>query len=640
MEDLYNVIITESLINYFKIIGLVNKNTVNYLKKIINCFIYKSKFQNKILPNYNNSNYFLDEDYLTNNISEALVYFYKTISLEEQMAIAKSIYKIFLAKKLIRIDKKILNLFFIYRSLKMKKYFNKWKTKIKKVGSINNHTNYLVNNNIIEYQAINKESHPINQSNNIYSDINKNNNKKEIKQNNVLINRNMNTIKVKNYEYKRKNNIKIIKTYPKNINLFINDNDKYDIKNYYNKRYDKYSFQPEKTTEYLKDQEELKLCTFKPKINKTKSKNSNSRVKIFKSYSNFLYDKNKSDDFCVDINNLNSSLKNFEERLINDNAKRVQKIIKMTSDKNNNDNKESTFKPNFYTSYYISRNSGNFEERTKQYQKKKEEKIKNIENDLEKNTMKECTFSPNIDFEDVNNKNLENKKKFNNFKESKSKEIVESSKSFFRNYLNKNFNLELLLREENENKIQKPDNLKEQLNKKYNLIYENEVHNIANNSNEKNKYATISFDNNISRSNINKSYSKRSFDDLYNDYKTLKNKRNKQQEKLDEEQGLTFKPILNNSNKIYLDKVKSNFYQREKEFLEKRQNDIKVFKSYLDSQEHPNKKVYTKKEVEDISSNVINRLYNKGLVKFINNKNDGNFDYKKGKLKEQINFWK
>ena len=116
--------------------------------------------------------------------------------------------------------------------------------------------------------------------------------------------------------------------------------------------------------------------------------------------------------------------------------------------------------------------------------------------------------------------------------------------------------------------------------------------------------------------NRNNDYYKKNFvdykkiEELYNDYKKMKNKIIKKRNELDIEQGITFHPEIY-TNRKYYDKIKDDFNTREEDYLNKKIQNIQNYQNYINEQNNSlvNKKKYTKKEKEEITNNIINRLY-------------------------------
>ena len=136
---------------------------------------------------------------------------------------------------------------------------------------------------------------------------------------------------------------------------------------------------PERTTEYIKEQQELKnFCTFKPKINKSSS---------FSRYSNIPY-KRSSDRLYLDSKN----------RL----ARKELESLKKSS----LESKQNTFKPKFISSS-VKKVKSDFDKRLKEFEINKKNKIKKISEDLEEEQKQQYTFSPKIN--DPNNSGRKNK---------------------------------------------------------------------------------------------------------------------------------------------------------------------------------------------------------------------------------------
>ena len=116
---------------------------------------------------------------------------------------------------------------------------------------------------------------------------------------------------------------------------------------------------------------------------------------------------------------------------------------------------------------------------------------------------------------------------------------------------------------------------------------------------------------------------------LYEEYKLQKQKRKNKQKLLDEEQGLTFNPLLINGNK-YKDRITPGFFEREKKFVEEHENHINAYRNFLNKEKEKYFKRYSK-DKKIIIKNVVNRLYNEKFNKDINsnNYNENNYFYAK-----------
>ena len=313
----------------------------------------------------------------------------------------------------------------------------------------------------------------------------------------------------------------------------------------------------EKTTEYIKEQEELKNnCTFKPKINNYKTPKTTIK-KI--NYNNMLR----------------------TEQLYLDNQKRMEKRTVNIQLRDNKLSKENTFKPKFVSSS-IKKLKKNFSLRLDTFNKKKQEKINKIINSIETDYNSICTFTPTLNLEYINKMACVN----NSCKNSINQKIPAYQRLY-------NQSKEKILRQE-EKKNQIMEDILFQANNP--LIYSNKFNINTNDTN-----------------NISKSVDYQKIEELYNDYKKKRIKMKKKQENIDKEIGMTFNPLLINGDK-YLDKIDRNFYKREKKFMQNQRNHIEAYQNYLDKEKEKYfKKFYENKKT--IVKNVVDRLYKDGLEK-------------------------
>ena len=357
------------------------------------------------------------------------------------------------------------------------------------------------------------------------------------------------------------NNISTFKSKKKKVNL--------DYINNLCKAKTEHNLIPEKTSKYIKEQQELKnFCTFKPKINKSSS---------FSRY-------------------WNSSNKGSIDRLYLDSKNRIARKEFESLKKNNLESKENTFQPKFVSSS-VKRVKSDFDKRLKEFEINKKNKIKKISEDLEEEQKEEFTFVPKInDFNYYNNTTNNNKRVFsNNFTVSNisKNSTINNSMINNRNKLSKKIPVYKRLYNDNKNKmIKKQQREKEELEK------------IKKNSSK------ISEGNNGNNTNI---LDKKKIEELYNDYKSKKKRLKLKQEEIEKEQGITFQPELI-SNKNYYNKINPDFYEREKLFLEKQQKNIETYKEYLEREQNPKKFSYTEKR--EIYDNIVNRLYKDGMEKY------------------------
>ena len=356
------------------------------------------------------------------------------------------------------------------------------------------------------------------------------------------------------------NNISTFKSKKKKVNL--------DYINNLCKAKTEHNLIPEKTSKYIKEQQELKnFCTFKPKINKSSS---------FSRY-------------------WNSSNKGSIDRLYLDSKNRIARKEFESLKKNKLESKENTFQPKFVSSS-VKRVKSDFDKRLKEFEINKKNKIKKISEDLEEEQKEEFTFVPKInDFNYYNNTTNNNKRVFsNNFTVSNisKNSTINNSMINNRNKLSKKIPVYKRLYNDNKNKmIKKQQREKEELEK------------IKKNSSK------ISEGNNGNNTNI---LDKKKIEELYNDYKSKKKRLKLKQEEIEKEQGITFQPELI-SNKNYYNKINPDFYEREKLFLEKQQKNIETYKEYLEREQNPKKFSYSEKR--EIYDNIVNRLYKDGMEK-------------------------
>jgi len=376
-----------------------------------------------------------------------------------------------------------------------------------------------------------------------------------------------------NYEYYKKDLIssKGNQLFNKKINLNKNSHNKLNLKLKAHFEYlgnlsksKNHKLIPEKTTEYIKEQEELKNnCTFKPKINKYKTPKASTK-KIY-------YDNN-------------SILRT--EKLYLDNQKRMARRDADILLRDNKLSKETTFKPNLISSS-VKKIQKNFSLRLENFNKLKEEKMKKMMKSLENDYNSVYTFSPTVNstYNNINHKTNNSNTNLNS--NSKGNKVS----AFQRLY---NDNKEKLLRlEERKNQAMEE------------ILYK------ANNPITNNKTNLNLSENNY----MSKSVDYQKIEELYNDYKKKKIKIKQKQQTLDNEKGLTFNPLLVNGEK-YLDKVEPNFFEREKKFVENQRNHIEAYKNFLIKE----KEKYFKRYSEDkkiIIKNVVDRLYKEGLEKYM-----------------------
>ena len=576
----------------------------------------------------------------------ALITLIQSLSKEEQKILALNIYEKY-NKNEKNLEEKLIKIMDIYSKNKIKMYFNKWKSEIfiltnslkkeissnilstiqksleskliqkfKEKNTIKENTNNNNSSMLNINPHLNISTNPEifnNYNNNSFQDINIENNinytyeSKNKRKNNSDSNRtyssnyfnpeNNNINKnyhsdsynyIQNYLDKtNKKNLMYSKMHPlyqerhnennsttlNNISGFKSKKSKVnmDYINNLSKSKTEHNLILEKTTQYLKEQEEyINFCTFKPKINKSSS---------FSRY-------------------WNSSNKRSTDRLYLDSKSRLARKELEFLKKNNLESKQNTFQPKFVSSS-VKRVKSDFDKRLKEFENNKKNKIKKLSEDLEEEQKQQFTFSPKIN--EFNSYNNNKRNTINNSTSNNNYTISNTSKTSTINQsvISKNNNSKKIpvykrLYDDNKNKlIRKEQREKEELEK------------IKKNS-SKNSEGNIT-------SNSNNILYKKKIEDLYNDYKSKKARLKSKQEEIEKEQGITFQPELI-SDKNYFNKINPDFYQREKNFLERQQKNIEMYKQYLEKEK--NNKKYSQEEKKEIYNNIVNRLYKDGMEKY------------------------
>ena len=629
---------------YLYEIGILSKRNINKFQKYfneisVNISNNKDNYSNDIICKF---------IYLKECIVSALVYYLKSLSVEDLKIVAINIYDKYNIK-CDKINDSLIKVLDIYSKKDIKYHFNKWKSETqiltkslkKEISSniLSNIKKSLESKYIYKYNKDNMDNQEdININNNlknfehtINNSMLKMNHNLNISTNPDLYNRNnnnnysFNDISLGDYNYsydtknKRKFEQELNKTYSnnyykKNNNIYQNDSYNY-IQNYLNKTnssikppsHDYYSGNnsafannnnnynnnystiksssnplkvktkvnldyisnlskiktehnliPERTTEYIKEQQELKnFCTFKPKINKSSS---------FSRYSNIPY-KRSSDRLYLDSKN----------RL----ARKELESLKKSS----LESKQNTFKPKFISSS-VKKVKSDFDKRLKEFEINKKNKIKKISEDLEEEQKQQYTFSPKIN--DPNNSGRKN----NYYIDSISNYSTVNKNKVSKNSKNNRHQIPVYKRLYNENKnklLRQERREKEEMDK------------IRKNSSK------------ISEGNNNNLLDRKKIEELYNDYKFKQMRLKLKKEEIEKEQGITFQPELI-SEKKYYDKINPDFYQREKIFLEKQQKNIEIYKEYLESEKMGKK--YSEEEKKEIYNNIVNKLYKNGIERY------------------------
>ena len=307
-----------------------------------------------------------------------------------------------------------------------------------------------------------------------------------------------------------------------------------------------------------KELENLKECTFKPRINKSVSKKLNkSEIK----------DKNKE--------NKEENVISIFERLYKDEQKnKLSKELK-TVDKEFNLGKTFSFVPklnNKFKKFYKYQDHKNFVQRQREYMEKSDKKKEELRDEVDSKFDLLCPFNPKI-----------TNKKGEYYKSKKNKTSEKNAQSYS---VFKRLYLDMMSRKE--------------------IQEQKELENI-NKINEMANYLTA--DKKVNESDIIERLLDYNKDEIIN----------KAKEKVEREEGVTFQPdIMDNE---YIQNVNGNFLERNEQWLLNRKNYIeqesaKQIENIRNSGEFNNSnKKYTIEEREQIINNVIERLYERSKNK-------------------------
>ena len=467
------------------------------------------------------------------------------------------------------------------QKFKLLKYFNKWK---KDKNNINLSGNFLnIYKNEENHKSLDKENDKLTKilqaNQNTFSlddylskekmNINRYNYK-----NNQAVSNIKNIINHMNInEYKYNNNEKIFNKvnnryrnpyYNNNLNQYQYKVNCYNLNNYNQRKPDyKYIcrnlYQPQKLKKESnnkllssiesKELEDLKECTFKPKINILSSKHNNNSSQI----------KNKSKE--------KENITSIFDKLYKDEEKNKLAKELRTIDKEYNLGKTFSFTPNInnkFKTIYKYQGHSNFEERQKEYKEKLDKKRMELKFQIESKNDLLCSFNPKI----TNEKGEYYRPK------KKGKEKEKKSKSVFKRLYS-----DMKSRQE----------LKEQREKENNDKFD-----------EMANYLTL--DKKVDDSAL--------IERLYEDKRD--EIINKTREKVEKEEGVTFQPDIgddeyyNNIDSTFLERNEL-WMNKKKNFIEEENaKQIENLRNY------GNKK-YTSEEREEIINNIIERLYKSSL---------------------------
>ena len=592
MENNFINIKLKRYVYYLNKIGLLPEednlkiNNIFYEIGKLNAKLYKQKISNV--------NYILS--FFKENITKTLSLFLGSLNQEQKNKISLNIYQRYLSNEKLFDIEKIYSLNKLFLKLKLRKIFRKifffsknnynynflynpnilnksnntiehssYKVKYQKLKKVPNYTRNTDDNNKVRLSNIGKIIESINQNKNNPGDNNTNNtitiskisdlgvswtfskeNSPFVNQNELddkkIIENNINHSSHNQIIYQTKQNKKI-HLFNKKTNLKLKINPHFEYLGKLCKPKKQKEISKQCTTEYLKEKEEIKNCTFKPKINIINTTPKLS-LKKEKSY----------------------NIKRIE-KLYLDNQRKMDKRTEGILLRDNKISRENTFQPKF-VSISVKKLKKNFSLRMYKFNQLKEENKQKLIKSIETENSTIYTFSPKLN----NNCSQKNNNKNQN------KRIPAYERLYTKNkYLKRKT---------------------EEITKDHKSLSMN-----------------------------NKSVDYQKIQKLYEEYKLLKQKRQKDQKILDEERGITFNPQLINGNK-YKDKITPDFFEREKKFVEEHQNHIEAYKNFLNKE----KEKYFKRFSQDkkiIVKNVVHRLYNEELYKKMNNKNDYNYLYSK-----------
>ena len=346
---------------------------------------------------------------------------------------------------------------------------------------------------------------------------------------------------------------------------------------------------------------QLSECTFKPTINITNNSYGNSNVNVDKKFA-FMKLYQDSEKYRI-----KKTLKALEfEKIMNDNL---------------------TFKPHVCQTPKSVKNYkfDSFEERQKKFINNKKENTNKLKLDLEKNTASKCSFTPRInktilDFNSssVANVNYRNNltninithsnHKYNLTNEEKKQNMNSNSKS---NYKNTNNNY---------------------IGESYyslNTVKSVPAHLRLYNDSQRRNSSFIQKENEYNKmieemaNRTSNKFNKVNYDKLFDLYENKEGKANqeKTKQKVEREEGATFKPELCSNNK-YIGRICNDFYERNKSC----KKNI-IFKEYekFDNKVN-NKKKFTDEQKKKIINNIVQRLYKEPMTKnsLQNNKSECN----------------
>ena len=518
---------------------------INFCEYLINIgLINKESFSNLIIDYHKkctNKNFI-------ENMKELLINFLDNLSKEDKIVLVNNLIEKFFQSMLDKRAFKLRNIFFIMKeklSLIKLRHLLKWKT--------------------FFYSDRSNEETTIQSYEKIYnSKIYRNRNMSEGLYNFMAM-------KINNDK-----NISIIKSKKKKIkSMTISQNDSTirkcdstkDSINMNKKHNNNKNVSQRPTSALLKEQEELKECTFSPKIN------NYSRIR--RNYDNYKRKSSKT----------KMALEVFT-KLHNDDIIYKNKIKYSKEKYEKKFREKNTFHPRINNDSFskkLTKNNKTFEERQKQYLEKKEKNTEKIKKEIDDDFSKLCSFMPEVNntansilnksrIKNESNTEIKNSNIIMDYYSSRIGEVPGSSQSPFMR----------LYEESKDRNLRKIKREKE---------YKNYINNMAN----------ISFKKEIKDVNYEK------LNELYlydKKYEIIK----KTRQKVENEEGSTFKPdiYINNTSK----NITSDFYERNEKFIKDKQDFIEKSIKERDKLFNNNIDKYSREEKDEIIKNIVKRLSN------------------------------
>ena len=536
---------------------------VNFFEYLINIgLINKESFSNIILDYHNK---FANNDNFLVNMTSILRNFIDNLSKEEKEYMSSYLVQYYLQfmknKKLCRLR----TIFMLYKgklSLIKLKYLNRWRFLTISNKSFDK-SEIIINDNLKLEQnnKSNLNKKPKTKKNrNEQNDLNKykynflsmkiNNNNKYVDKFQIMFN---------NYNKKKHHISSQNESSTKKVDSTKDNSIKKNKKN----------ISELQTSVALKEQKELKECTFSPKINK--SLRTKSPLKS-----------EEQELSSIKYNNSNKKML-FEifDKLHKDNVVYKTKI-KLTQEKfEKKFEEENTFKPkinnNCFTKKY-SKDNKSFTERQKSFLDKKKKNSEKIKKIIDEKFSKICSFIPDIN-SSLNDLSIYKKEKPIRMRNGNilKEYYTNQPNSFYR--INNNSPFDRLYEESKNRSMRKIQREKD---------YDNYLIEMANISCKKEDNSNVDYD------KLNELY-------LYSKKKEIMKKTKK---KVEDEEGSTFRPeiyINNCSKNIY-----SGFLERNEKFLKDKENFREI--SLREQDKLFNKEKFSKEQKKEIVKNIVKRL--------------------------------